>query len=344
MLESTPPVLNPNTAPLGVEEDDDDYEPDFYAAEDTEQILNKLDSSPTDLKPPEGSLQLQAFSLPTAPQLTTDSAAEIGKMSITQLVEQMKSSEDPATKRQKPGFNRFASSFGDRDSAVTLLIRLATRSHAGVEEVVPKKEDEDSGPSISLSNHIRDILHGYIVEDFRRRIDIAVAWLCEEWFSDRLQPDKPPHYEKLVLKLLDGFLPYLHRQDKILTRFLAEVPELTEAILSRVKQICRDPTVVGLALTSLLYIIMMKPPARELALDTVEAIWTECKLHAQWIPITLYGPNISSNSLTILTIPALDEDARPTAEKYLTKYRPGWRERQGNTEMAAAPANGAITT
>lgn len=277
MLEATPPVLNPNTAPLGVEEDDDDYEPDFYAAEDTEQILNKLDSSPAELKPTEDSLQLQAFSLPAAPKLTIDTAAEIGKLSITQLVEQMKSLEDPSAKRSKPGFNRFASSFGDRDSAVTLLIRLATRSQAGLEEVVPKKEDDDSGASVSLSNHIRDILHAYIVDDFRRRIDVAVAWLCEEWLADRLQPDGPTRYEGLVLRLLDGFLPYLHRQDKILTRFLAEIPELTEAILSRVKQICRDPTVVGLALTSLLYIIMMKPPARELALDTLEAIWTECK-------------------------------------------------------------------
>lgn len=337
MLESTPPVLNPNTAPLGVDEDDDDYEPDFYAAEDTEQILNKLDSAPADIKPPDDALKLQTFSLPTAPELTADSAAEIGKSSITQLVEQMKSLEDPSTKRSKPGFNRFASSFGDRDSAVTLLIRLATRSHVG-EEVIPKKEGEESGPSVSLSNHIRDILHAYIVEDFRKRIDVAVAWLCEEWLNDRLQPDNPPHYEKLVLKLLDGFLPYLHRQDKILTRFLAEVPELTEAILSRVKQICRDPTVVGLALTSLLYIVMMKPPARELALDTVEAIWTECKSR----PCRFLRPCVDTFNCAMLTMTTLDEDARPTAEKYLTKYRPGWRERQGATETAAAPANGAI--
>lgn len=287
-LESTPPVLNPNTAPLGVDEDDDDYEPDFYAAEDTEQILNKLDSSPAELKQPDEALQLQSFSLPTAPQLNTDSATEIGKLSITQLVEQMKSLEDPSAKRHKPGFNRFASSFGDRDSAVTLLIRLATRPQVGVEEVIPKKEGDDSSPSESLNNYIRDILHAYIVEDFRKRIDVAVAWLCEEWLCDKLQPDAPPHYEKLVLKLLDGFLPYLHRQDKILTRFLAEIPELTEAILSRVKQICRDPTVVGLALTSLLYIIMMKPPARDLALDTIESIWVECKLYFL-ITVVLHG-------------------------------------------------------
>ena len=355
MLESTPPVLNPNTAPLGVEEEDDDYEPDFYAAEDTEQILNKLDSAPADLKPPEDALELKAFSLPTAPELNADSAAEIGKLSITQLVEQMKTLDDPSTKRPKPGFNRFASSFGDRDSAVTLLIRLVTRSHVGAEEVILKKEGEDSGPSgpsVSLSNHIRDILHGYIVEDFRKRIDVAVAWLCEEWLNDRLHPDSPPHYEKLVLKLLDGFLPYLHRQDKILVRFLAEVPELTEAILSRVKQICRDPTVVGLALTSLLYIIMMKPPARELALDTLEAIWGECKLQSPWIRCchSTWTHDVFVRRV-MLTMVALDEDARPTAEKYLTKYRPDWRERQGGMETSeetseetpAAQANGAIT-
>lgn len=278
-----PPVLNPNTAPLGVEEDEDDYEPDFYAAEDTEQILNKLDSSSEDLKPPslEDALQLEVFTLPLAPPLTTEGAVSIGKMSISQLVEQLKASEDPTIKRPKVGFNRFASSFGDRDSLVTMLVRLAAQSTAGLADISPKKEDEDAGPSASVSSDIRGILHTYIVDDFRKRIDVAVAWLCEEWLNDKLQasrsPDSPVHYEKLALKLLDGILPYLHPQDKILTRFLAEIPQLSPAILSRIKHMCRDPTVVGLALTSLLYLIMMKPPVREAALDTVQGIWEECK-------------------------------------------------------------------
>lgn len=267
-----------------MEEDDDDYEPDFYAAEDTEQILNKLDGS-TELKPShaEDGLQLEAFTLASAPPLTTDGAVAIGKMSIAQLVEQLKTSDDPAAKKPKVGFNRFASSFGDRDSLVTLLVRLAAQSSAGLDDISPKKEDEDSGTSVSISNDIRGVLHTYIVDDFRKRIDVAVAWLCEEWLNDRLQAarssDSPTYYEKLALKLLDGILPYLHPQDKILTRFLAEIPQLSPAILSRIKHMCRDPTVVGLALTSLLYLIMMKPPVRELALDTVEGIWQECKLH-----------------------------------------------------------------
>ncbi|PKS10526.1 hypothetical protein jhhlp_002279, partial [Lomentospora prolificans] len=323
-LAAAPPTLNPNTAPLGVEEDDDDYEPDFYAAEDTEQILNKLDSSPTDLKPPsfDDALQLEAFTLASAPPLTTDGAAAIGKLSISQLVEQLNAAEDPAAKRPKIGFNRFASSFGDRDSLVTLLVRLAAQSTAGLDDVAPKKEDEDASPSASISGEIRGVLHTYIVDDFRKRIDVAVAWLCEEWLNDKLQasrsPDSPIHYEKLALKLLDGILPYLHPQDKILTRFLAEIPQLSPAILSRIKHMCRDPTVVGLALTSLLYLIMMKPPVRELALDTVEGIWEEY------------------------------EDARPTAGKYLAKYRPAWLENaKRKAEMSLTPptatANGGVT-
>jgi len=77
--------------------------------------------------------------------------------------------------------------------------------------------------------------------------------------------------------LIDGFLPYLHPQDKVLTRFLSEIPELNKNLLSRVKHMCRDPSVVQLALTSLLYLVMMRPPVKEIALDTVQDIWTECK-------------------------------------------------------------------
>jgi symplekin len=87
----------------------------------------------------------------------------------------------------------------------------------------------------------------------------------------------PMHYEKCALRLIDGFLPYIHPQDKVITRFLSELPELNRAILSRVKIMCRDPSVVQLALTSLLYLVMMRPPVKEIALDTVQGIWSDCK-------------------------------------------------------------------
>ena len=284
-LASAPvPELNPNTAPLGVDEDDDDYEPDFFQAEDTEQILNKLDGAPTVPGGPssvEDSLGLKSFNLPQPQQLTPELALNAGHGIVSRVLEMSKTVEDLGSRKNKAGFTRLAASSGARESWMTILTRLATRSPAGLEEISIKSEDEPSSPP-TLSSHIRDVLYNYVMEDFRKHIDVAVSWLCEEWYNDKIQGkaggDHPQHYEKCTLRLVDGFLPYLHPQDKVLTRFLSEIPELNRTILSRVKSMCKDPSVVQLALTSLLYLVMMRPPIREVALDTVQDIWTECKL------------------------------------------------------------------
>ncbi|KAF4978084.1 hypothetical protein FZEAL_5474 [Fusarium zealandicum] len=317
-LASAPaPELNPNTAPLGVDEDDDDYEPDFYQAEDTEQILNKLDSAAVhEALGLEDGLALKSFHLHQPQALTPEVALTAGNGTVTRVVEMMKALEDPASKKSKAGFSRLAASSGNRESWMTILARLATRSVAGLEEVPVKDEDGSSTPQ-ALSSNIRDVLYAYVMEDFRKHIDVAVSWLCEEWYNDKLQQktggDRPVYYEKCCLRLIDGFLPYLHHQDKVLTRFLSEIPELNSNILSRVKHMCRDPSVVQLALTSLLYLVIMRPPVKEIALNTVQDIWTEF------------------------------EDARPMAAKYLSKYRPAFleasREASGdNAGQASAPA------
>lgn len=280
--------INPNTAPLGVDEDeDDDYEPDLFQAEDNEQILNKLDSNPVsqaDVARVEDALGLRSFTLPQPPTLTPEIALSAGNGIVTKVMELMKSSDDQPSKN-KTGFTRLAASSGVRDSWVTILLRLATRSSICLEEVEVKGEDEPKQPS-SLGGNIREVLYNYIMEDFRKHIDVAVSWLCEEWYNDKMQAkmgaDYPLHYEKCALKLIDGFIPYVHPQDKILTRFLGEVPELNRTILSRVHSMCRDPSVVQLALTSLYYLVVMRPPVKDIALDTVQDIWTTCKLEASF--------------------------------------------------------------
>ncbi|KAF7558891.1 hypothetical protein G7046_g5268 [Stylonectria norvegica] len=311
------PELNPNTAPLGVDEDDDDYEPDFYQAEDTEQILNKLDGSAVvdDTSDFHDSLALKSVHLPQPQALTPELALGAGSGTVTRVLEMMKSLDDPTAKKNKAGFIRLAASSGNRDSWMTILTRLATRSSAGIEEDVVKGED-DTAAAPSLSNNIRDVLYGYVMEDFRRHLDVAVSWLCEEWYNDKLQQkaggDRPLHYEKCALRLIDGFLPYLHQQDKVLTRFLSEIPELNKTILSRVKHMCRDPSVVQLALTSLLYLVIMRPPVKDAALDTVQDIWTEY------------------------------EDSRPMAGKYLSRYRPGFIETATHEASGDGPTTAGV--
>jgi symplekin len=281
------PVLNPNTAPLGVDDDDDDdYEPDFYQAEDTEQILNKLDGAspplPSELTALDGTLALTSFSLPQPPQLTPEMALSAGSGTVAKVADMMKSLEEPTVKKNKAGFIRLAASSGSKDAWMTILARLATRASTGLEEISVKGEEDESSRQPTLGNNIREVLYNYVMEDFRKHIDVAVSWLCEEWYNDKMQSrlggDYPKNYEKNTLRLINGFLPYLHPQDKVLTRFLSEIPELNRAMLSRVKDMCRDPSVTQLALTSLLYLSIMRPPVKELALDTVQDIWTECKL------------------------------------------------------------------
>lgn len=279
--------LNPETAPLDVE-DDDDYEPDYMVAEDTEQILNKLDGSPREAeqhKLDAASLALGPFKLPPPQPLSAEAAAAATQLTVARIFDAVKGLDDPSARKVKAGVNRMAASSYDKDSMLEFIVRMGTRCLTGLEEVDTDVKGED-GSAVVLrnplsGNAIRDRMYTYVLEDFRKRIDVAVAWLCEEWYNDNLarkqSPDAPVHYETWALKLVDGFFPYINPSDKVLMRFLGEIPELNPTILARVKRLCADPAMVQLALTSLLYLVMMKPPVRDIALDTVQDVWIECE-------------------------------------------------------------------
>lgn len=284
MSAAQPEMLNAATAPLDVEEDDD-YEPDFYGAEDTEQILNKLDGAPpleeTKLQAPAPDMALGHFTLPAPPPLTHEQVAQVGQGTVARVFEVMQTLEEKG-KTSKAGINRLAASAYDRPAWITIITRLATRASAGLEEVDAVKLEPHQMPPFSLGNNIRESLYRYIFEDFRKRIDIAVQWLCEEWYNDKMQmksgEDAVLHYEKWAIKVIDGIVPYLDGQDRALViKFLGEIPGLSMEVLERVKGLCVNPTTVNMALQSLLFLVAYRPPARELVLAAVEDVWNTCK-------------------------------------------------------------------
>lgn len=279
-----------HVAALG--DDEEDYEPDFEPREDREQILNKADALPPEDSPYNpAEIPLGPFTLPPPPPLTVEVIEEIGKGTISRVFDIMSRLEEPsAAKKQKSGLNRLAGSNYDKEAWITVVTRLATRASAGLDEdseeedskVVVKKHIAESGPS----NRIRQELWKFVMEDFRARISVAISWLNEEWFNDQIQrraaeqrkdgeaPPKPKfHYEQCTLKLLDSIVPYLDAKDKLLISFLSEIPEVNEEVLKRVKGLARDPERVQLAVNALLYLIMVKPPARDMALDALEDLW-----------------------------------------------------------------------
>lgn len=251
------------------DDDDDDYEPEFEPNEDTEQVLNKIDNEPPEPPLQQPEMALGPFTLPQPPPLTQEETEQIGKGTLNRVFSMMNVLDDPSlAKRPKPGLNRLAASNYDREAWITVITRLATRASAGLDldtDGIVKSEDTNGfgvTKPISLSDGIRETLYLYVVEDFRARISIAIAWLNEEWYNDRIQiqqqPDSAPnhaqttqHYERWVLKVLDGIVPYLDAKDKVLIRFLSEIPGINGAVLERVKGLARDPERVGLAVNAL---------------------------------------------------------------------------------------------
>lgn len=309
-------------------------------------------------------VSLGPFVLPQPPPLTEDEAAEVGRSAVGRVFGMVNAAEtDPSPAKgktqQQLGFARLAGSTFDRDAWAVLLSRLATRAPAGLEG---GGKVDSKRPSISDS--IRQTLYRYVLEDFRGRLNIAITWLSEEWYNDRVQmkaaatqrdqsdeeedkePTVPLHYDEWVVKLFHGFTTYLDARDiKVLVRFLSEIPEVTISVLQMVAGLAKDPERVNLCVQALMYVfllpvdlrvytnisprylIMFRPPAREMCLNTLEDVYQTCML-----------PFCLACSLQSMLIQSPDEESRPAAGKVLAKWRPQNQPAEANGTADSTPA------
>ncbi|PYH77801.1 mRNA cleavage and polyadenylation specificity factor complex subunit [Aspergillus uvarum CBS 121591] len=321
-------------AVVAATDDDDDYEPEYQPMDVAEPVREQADAEAAEVAEIQPDLvSLGPFVLPQPPPLSEAEAAEVGRSAVGRVFGMLASSavaSNPAKgkNQQQPGFARLAGSTFDRDAWVTLLTRLATRAPAGLEAGTGKfGQDASSRGKSTISNTIRETLYRYILEDFRGRVNVGIMWLNEEWYNDRVQMQftasqrrsedeeatVPLFYDHWVLRLLDGFLPYIDSRDtKIFIRFLSEIPEVTIPITQRVASLAKDPERVNLCVQSLLYLIMFRPPAREICLNAMEHVYETY------------------------------EESRPAAGKVLAKWRPKATQPQPEQQTTLA-SRGATT-
>lgn len=300
--------------PQSPEEEDDDYEPEYQPMDTLDKTTEQADAIAEAAAEPE---LLGPFVLPKPPPLTQEEARSLGCDAAGRIFDLMAAADptpkqSSGKSQLQRGFARLAGGGSDREYWAILLIRIATRAPTPLGE---KDEDIDAdsqngsaeSAKPNIANSIRNRLFRYILEDFRSRIPIGITWLTEEWYSGRIairsasdklsdpRPPSPAMYEKWCLRLLDGIIPYLDSRDtRLFIRFASEIPEITTSITSRMSSIAKDPERVNLCVQSLLYVvllslissqltnplsylIMYRPPAREMCLDTLENVYETCK-------------------------------------------------------------------
>ncbi|KAM5442913.1 hypothetical protein MferCBS31731_001785 [Microsporum ferrugineum] len=313
------------SAPAAADDDDDDYEPEYQPMD--------IPVPPTAIVKPEAPVpeplpdivSLGPFVLPKPPPLSPEDVEHLGKETVSRIfamVSTLPQSSKAVVNNpsQSIGFGRLAASSSDRESWLTLLTRLATRSSAGLES--EESHDSQKGPGKqNIANSIRNILYRYVLEDFRARMNFAISWMNEEWYNDQIQlkntssqieadpnnPYVPTHYSQWSLKLLEGMLPYLDAKDKVLIRFLSELPELDSSLIQKVKTLANDPERVNLCIQALHYLVIVRPPARQLCLDAL---------------VDLYQTM---------------EETRPLATKILLKWKPDALPEQAKQTLTRDP-------
>ena len=283
-------------------EEDDDYDP-LTGFGDHDQANDHAEQLSQEAVLPD--VAIGSFSLPPSPPLSEQAMAEHSEIAEQRLFKELDLLDEQArqTKLKKPdaertGFNRLAALSHDRDGWVTILTRLITRPTFDLVDkddddlVKIKEENADrmlvkKTQAIALPSRIRQAFHKFIMDDWRRRIDVAIAWLNEEWYAEKVRArmrsvcaatpeEEVPTYFHHAIKLLDSMVAYIDIKDaRYLIRFLSEIPALSPTLLARIKTIALDPERVNVAVQALMYLCLLRLPAREMALDVAESMWKE---------------------------------------------------------------------
>lgn len=150
-------------------------------------------------------------------------------------------------RKTKLGVNRLAASNWDREGWTSMIIRLPTRGIYSDPSSVAVVKSENGEETVALADVIRERLYNYVISDFRGRMDVAVAWLNEEWYNDKVQAqtaegrNREPQYQKWTMKVMDSIFPFLEAKDRLFMRMISEIPEIPMALLEKVKLLCLDP-------------------------------------------------------------------------------------------------------
>lgn len=158
------------------------------------------------------------------------------------------------------------------DVWVVLLARLSTRGITAL-QTSNMTESQIQQVSETMAQFIREKLFAYVTANFRERVEVAIMWLSEEWYNEKMkarkalesEPNTEGHqsvtegsaYMTWTSKIIDSVIPFLDVKDKVFLRFLSDLPELTNNMLYKLRILLSDPDRQKLGRFALQYVAFL---------------------------------------------------------------------------------------
>ncbi|NXF42082.1 SYMPK protein, partial [Nyctibius bracteatus] len=101
----------------------------------------------------------------------------------------------------------------------------------------------------------------FILEDVRGRLDLAFAWLFQEYnlHLSRLPAGSLERYDECLIGLLAGLQEKPDQKDGIFTKVVLEAPLITESALEVIRKYCEDESRAYLGMSTLRDLIFKRP-------------------------------------------------------------------------------------
>ncbi|KAK7204995.1 hypothetical protein BZA70DRAFT_278821 [Myxozyma melibiosi] len=291
------------------EEDDDDYNPEALIDQFQPVVASKPPNPQQDdayiNEFREDSPEMDALALAAREQMTDEERIATFQDCIERLflagedIERTIFEDNEAKKNAKDLAD--LNSVGLRgDIWVVLLARLGTRGIPAV-QTEGMSESQIEQLSDTMARHIREKLYEYVIANFRERVEVAIMWLSEEWYNDKMKlkqqqqqqqqkcetkaedEDTKPvgtdgtltaensAYIIWTMKIMDSVIPFLDVKDKVFLRFLSDLPELTRDMLYKLRILLNDPDRQKLGRFALQYLGKLRPPVREYCSQLLES-------------------------------------------------------------------------
>ncbi|KAH7914854.1 Symplekin tight junction protein C terminal-domain-containing protein [Hygrophoropsis aurantiaca] len=286
-----PPHVKPEPAAdplqMDIDEEEMEYEPDRLNIELSGETAAVEEGMPA-ADAPELllSLELIDFKLPSPKDLSEAERQVLLRGSVTRIW-------DGAEELRTGAEDSSSSSASPTDMWMLLIVRMITRvtdPKAGEmdhdETAKSPTEDETALDFYSRQDKLRQTLCDYIMGDFPARLQLATAWMNEEWYNDRIRrmrdPDWQGNYDSWLNHIVSTYQTILDEKpdgkpdskDKAFARFLLDLPSVPPDVMALLRDFSVDPDKMHIGFTSLREFVLERPSLRAEALQVLLELTT----------------------------------------------------------------------